>query len=268
MADVDLHAPLFTDHPAGWQSPEELFDGFALAWALELRERRKISPIDPFGNHVQHQLPVQYRYDTLGELLKLNPLVQAAGGILGRSSVTRLMALCGAWRLFETMNKQWQLQPRNFEQYGETLKLVTGGLEMPNSLFQEKSARLAKCLLAIRVRRAFSQQEELDLAEEWFVSGDPELTFRDSRGYDSLLFHFGLSDVDLPLIPRDFSECVWDTASVLVDQLGPDKVIVSNLHRMDELYELLTRGGRRAEAAQREMSPVQLRGWDGWPGWQ
>lgn len=265
MAEVDFSLPVFTDHPPGWQTPSDLVAGFTLAWALELKERLRLSPFAPFGEGVRDQLPAEYRFDTLGRLIQLWP--GASGADFGRSPVIRLTTLCGAWQLFDLMNQSWRIEPHDFAQFGNVLAFVTGGIERP-SLYRDLSANLSKCLLAVRVRRAFSEEDELDLTEEWFLTGNHDLTFEDDRGNDSLLFHFtGMNQVPLGLFNHEFAETVWSTARVTVEQIGPDRVIALHSNRIDSLLDLLARGGEKATKAQQEMSWIQFRSFDIWPGW-
>lgn len=265
MAEVDFSSPVFTDHPPGWQTPSDLVAGFTLAWALELKERMRLSPFAPFAEGVRDRLPAEYRFDTLGRLMQLWP--GASGADFGRHPLARLTTLCGAWQLFELMNRTWRIQPNDFTQFSNVLAFVTGGRERP-SLYQDLSANLSKCLMAVRVRRAYSQEDELDLSEEWFLTGNDELTFQDARGNDSLLFHFtGMNQVPLGLFAHEFVETVWSTARVTVDQLGPDGVIALHSNRLDSLSDLLKRGGEKATKAEQEMSPIQFRWFNYWPGW-
>jgi len=224
-----------------------------------------MSPHAPFADDVRNRLPVQYRFDTLGKLIELHP--GASGQAFGRSPVIRLTTLCGAWQLFDLMKPSWRIQPNDFGQFSNVLAFVTGGRERP-SLYQDLSANLSKCLLAVRVRRAFSQEDELDLTEEWFVTGNDELTFEDARGNDSLLFHFGaMNTVPLALFAHEFVETVWSTARVTVDRLGPDRVIALHRDRLESLTDLLVRGGEKALKAQQELTPMQFRWFNHWPGW-
>ena len=265
MAEVDFSSPVFTDHPPGWQTPSDVVAGFTLAWALELKERRRLSPYDPFAEGVRDRLPAEYRFDTLGCLLRLWP--GASGADFGRHTLARLTTICGAWQLFELMNRTWRIQPNDFTQFANVLAFVTGGRERP-SLYQGLSANLSKCLIAVRVRRAYSQQDDLDLSEEWFLTGNDDLIFKDARGNDSLLFHFtGLNQVPVGLFAHEFVETVWATARVTVDQLGPDRVIALHSNRLDSLSDLLRRGGEKAAKAEQEMSPIQFRWFNHWPGW-
>jgi hypothetical protein len=263
--DVNCSSPVFMDHPPDWQAPSDLVAGFTLAWALEVKEREKLSPVAPFAPGVANQLPVQYRFDTLGRLVQLSPATSAIG--FGRSPIVRLTALCGAWQLFEILSQSWSIRPGDFNQFANLLSFVTGGTERP-SLYQDLSANLGKCLLAVRLRRAFHQVAELDPAEEWFVSGDSALTFRDARGNDSLLFQFGgINRVPLGLFAHDFYATVWSTARVTVDQLGPDTVIAMHKNRVEPLSDLLRRGGEKALRAKQELSPLEFGSFDNWPGW-
>lgn len=265
MAEVDFASPVFADHPPGWQTPSDLVAGFTLAWALELKERMRLSPFAPFTEGVLDRLPAEYRFDTLGRLIQLWP--GASGADFGRHPIARLTTLCGAWQLFELMNRTWRIQPNDFTQFSNVLAFVTGGRERP-SLYRDLSANLSKCLMAVRVRRACSQEDELDLSEEWFLTGNDELTFQDARGTDSLLFHFtGMVEVPIGLFAHEFVETVWSTARVTVDQLGPDGVIALHGNRLDSLSDLLKRGGEKATKAEQEMSPIQFRSFNYWPGW-
>ncbi|PUA78947.1 hypothetical protein C7S10_21690 [Nocardioides currus] len=211
------------------------------------------------------RLPVRYRYDTLGGLIDLGPM--ATGATFGRSPVVRLTALCGAWELFEHMNRTWRIRPNDFDQFSNLLSFVTGGLDRP-SLYRDESADISKCLLAVRVRRSSMQMDELDLAEQWFLTGDDDLTFQDARGNDSLQFHFsGMHIVPLPLFSHQFVSAIWSTARVTVNQLGPDRVISMHSERVDSLTDLLDRGGEKARAAERELTPMQFQHFNNWPGW-
>jgi hypothetical protein len=264
MNDVDLDAPTFPDHPAGWRSPSDVAAGFTLAWALELKERIRISPFDPFANGVRDRLPVQFRFDTLGKLIQQSP--GSSGATIGRMPVVRLTTLCGAWKLFELLNEGWAIRPGDFGQFSQVLSFVTGGRDR-RSLYGDLEANLSKCLLATRVRREFSQQHHLDQAEEWFVTGEAELTHRDSRGVDSLMFQVGPNEVPLGLYPHEFTDAVWSTARVLVGYLGPDRVIAQHAGRVESLSDLLVRGGEKAIAMEPQMPPLQFRYFDYWPGW-
>lgn len=265
MGEVNFSSPVFTDHPTGWQTPSDLVAGFTLAWALELKERMSLSPHAPFGPGVTERLPARYRYDTLGRLIDLGP--GATGATFGGNPVVRLTTLCGAWELFELMNQTWRIRPNDFDQFANLLSFVTGGPDRP-SLYQDESADISKCLLAVRVRRASMEMDELDLAEQWFLTGDDELTFNDARGNDSLQFHFsGMHIVPLPLFSHQFVSAIWSTARVTVNQLGPDRVIALHSDRVDSLTDLLERGGKKARTAQLELPPMQFRYFDNWPGW-
>jgi hypothetical protein len=264
MSDVDLVSPVFRDHPAGWQSPSDVVAGFTLAWALELKERMRLSPFAPFADGVRDRLPDRYRYDSLGKLIDLGP--GASGADFGSNPVARLVTLCGAWELFELLNDGWRLRPNDFAQFGTTLAFVTGGTDRP-SLYQDLSANLSKCLLAVRIRRAYSTEDELDLSEQWFVTGDEDLIFRDPRGHDSLLFHFGGEPIPLGLFAHEFLETVWSTARVFVERLGPDHVINLHRDRVDPLIDLLARGGEKGAEAQKSMNPIRFRYFNYWPGW-
>lgn len=262
MTEVNFGSPIFTDHPTGWQTPADLVAGFTLAWALELKERMRLSPHAPSAPAVTDRLPAQFRFDTLGRLIDLGP---AAGS--SQDPVVRLTTLCGAWGLFDLMNQSWKLRPNDFGQFANVLSLVTGGRER-QSLYRDESADISKCLIAVRVRRAFQQEDELDLAEQWFITGDDDLTFKDPSGNDSLQFHFsGMDRVPLGLFSHQFVASIWSTARVTVNQLGPDRVIEQNRGRIDSLTDLLVRGGDKALKAQRELTPMQFRWFNNWPGW-
>lgn len=265
MADMDFGSPVFVDHPIGWQTPSDLVAGFTLAWALELKERMRLSPNAPSAPGVIELLPARYRYDTLGKLIELPP--GATGATFGRNPLVRLTTLCGAWQLFDLMNEGWKIRPNDFDQFANLLSYVTGGSERP-SLYQDESADISKCLVAVRIRRASMRTDELDLAEQWFVNGNGDLTFKDSRGNDSLQFHFsGMNTVPLALFSHQFVSAIWSTARVTVNQLSPDRVIDLHSDRVDSLTELLDRGGEKARRAERELSPMQFRYFDNWPGW-
>ncbi len=264
MSEVDLLSPQFADHPPGWQSAADIFEAFTLAWALELKERNRRSPGNPMAPGLVETLPVMYGHDTLGHLITLSPGSDAAS--FARAPVARLTVLRAAWSLFDHLNGRWQLQPQDFSKMASAMAYVTGGSDR-QSAYGSKSATYGKCLLAVRVRRAFQQESELDLTEEWFVTGDQELTFTDARGNDSLLFHFGPQPIPIGIFAHEFVDSVWSTAQVLVDELGADWVISRYRHRLDELLDILTRGGEEAERARRWMSPAEFRYRNGWPGW-
>lgn len=265
MNEVNFSSPVFADHPTGWKTPSDLVAGFTLAWALELKERMRLSPHAPFAPGVTDQLPARYRFDTLGRLIDLGP--GATGATFGQNPVARLTTLCGAWQLFDLMKQSWKIRPRDFDQFATLLSFVTGGSERP-SLFQGESANISKCLLAVRVRRESMQMDELDLTEQWFLTGDDELTFNDERGNDSLLFHFsGMETVPLALFSHAFVAAIWSTARVTVSRVGPDRVVAMHSNRVDSLTDLLERGGEKALRASQELTAMQFRWFDNWPGW-
>ncbi|WP_166139829.1 hypothetical protein [Nocardioides ochotonae] len=265
-AEGIFDSPVFSDHPSGWQTPSDLVAGFTLAWALELKERMRLSPHAPSAPGVIDHLPPRYRYDTLGRLIDLGP--GATGASFGVHPVVRLTTICGAWQLFDLMNRGWRIRANDFEQFADLLAFVTGGQDRP-SLYKGESADISKCILAVRVRRASMQTDELDLAEQWFFSGDDELTFRDPGGNDSLQFHFsGMDVVPLALFSHQFVAAIWSTARVTVEQLGPDRVIaLRGGDRLDSLLDLLDRGGAKAQQAQQELAPMEFQRFDNWPGW-
>lgn len=265
MSEVDFSSPIFLGHPIGWQSPADLVAGFTLAWALELRERLWLSPHDPEAPGVTNRLSARYRFDTLGRLIMLGP--GANGWHFGSFPVVRLTTLCGAWQLFDLMNESWQLRPHDHYQFGDVLSYVTGGLDRP-SLFGERIADISKCLLAVRARRVMHATDELDPAEQWFVTGDKDLTFRDERGHDELLFHFhNLGVVPVELYTDQFVNAIWSTAQVTVDRLGPDRVIARHSDRIEFLTDLLERGGEKARQAEQTLNPMQFHFFNYWPGW-
>lgn len=224
-----------------------------------------MSPHAPSAPGVIDRLPPRYRYDTLGRLIDLGP--GATGASFGLNPIVRLTTICGAWQLFDLMNQDWRIRANDFGQFADLLAFVTGGQDRP-SLYKGESADISKCLLAVPVRRASMQTDELDLAEQWFFSGDEGLTFRDSRGNDSLQFHFsGMDVVPLALFSHQFVAAIWSTARVTVEQLGPDQVMASHSDRLDSLLDLLDRGGAKAEHAQQELTPMEFRWFDNWPGW-
>ena len=266
MTDADFEAPIFTDHSPGWQTPSDIVAGFTLAWALELKERMRISPFQPDAEGVRELLPAKYQFDTLGRLITLDPTASIAE--FGRNSLIRLSSLCGAWQLFDLMNQTWRIKPGDFQQFSDLLAFVTGGRDRP-SLYRDLSANIGKCLLAVRVRRACSGEDELDLAEEWFLTGNEDLTFVDEYGSGSLLFHFSnLNQAPLRLFSHEFVNTVWATARVTVDQLGPDRVIAIHSDRADSLLDLLERGAEKATKARQEMSWQSFQWFDYWPGWR
>lgn len=265
MSDVNFDAAVFENHPPGWQSASELVAGFTLAWALELRERLKLSPHAPFAEGVRDRLPARYRFDTLGKLVSMRP--GATSAALGMNQVARLTTICGAWQIFDLLNQTWRIKPYDFLQFSNTLSFVTGGTER-RSLFHDLSANLSKSLLAVRVRRASSESDELDLAEEWFITGDSSIVSIDARGNPALVFHFtGQNAVPVGLLAHEFAESVWSTARVTVDHLGPDRVIAMQRDRIESLDDLLTRGGQRALDAQMRMSFMEFNWFNYWPGW-
>ena len=45
------------------------------------------------------------------------------------------------------------------------------------------------------------------------------------------------------------------------------RVIALHSNRIESLLDLLGRGGEKATKAEQEMSPIQFRWFDYWPGW-
>lgn len=284
VEDVSFSTPVFLDHPPGWQSPSDVFASFTLAWALEVRERMRLSPHAPFAQGVRDRLPRQYRFDTLGELITSSGPTSAIG---------RLTTLCGAWQLFDLMNQKWQIREDDFHQYSELLAFVTGRSDRP-SLFRDLGGNLSRCLLAVRVRRAFSDRDELDQSEEWFVTGDPRLVSGDLLN-KSINFNFhptaqdraGRNDspvmslmlmhgpISVPVytafdnpFDNEFPMSIWSMARVTVDEVGPDRIIALHGDRLESLSDLLIRGGEKALRAQQEMSPRDFQRFNFWPGFR
>ncbi|WP_417512501.1 hypothetical protein [Microbacterium sp.] len=265
MTEVALEDPVFSSHPLGWRSPAEVASGFALAWALELVERQRLAPGSPESDWAHELLPPRFRYDTLGQLIRLP--VSANASTYRRNSIVRLTALAGTWNLFDILNRSWRIEANNSRQFGDLLAYVTGNTDRP-SLFGGLSADISKCLLAIRVRRGFQGLEELDLAEQWFVTGDEDLTFQDHRDNTALLFHFtATTPIPLALFSHTFTQTIWSSARLTVKQLGPERVIAENKDRVDLLLDLLQRGAANAERARREMSRPGWLEFNHWPGW-
>ena len=264
VTDADFHSPVFKDHPAGWRSPADLVDAFTLAWALELQARVRLSPHAPFDEGIRDRLPAKYRFDTLGRLVEMWP--GASGADFSASAVVRLTTMCGAWQLFDLMNQNWRIRAWDYLQFAEILAYVTGGRERP-SLYHDLSANLSKCLLAVRVRRAYAEQDHLDRSEEWFLTGDSDLLDKDTVWAGSLAFDFGGHMVSVPLVAHEVVDTVWATARVTVDEIGYERVIDMHHSRIEQLSDLLVRGSEKALKAQQELPANQFRFFNIWPGW-
>lgn len=251
---------VFVDHPDGWQSPNDLAEGFLLAWALEMQQRQQIDPIAPFANHVRAALPPAFRYDTLGELVR-----RPTGRSVSTTARARLTLLCVAWRLFDEMNSEWMLRSGDFVQYGDALSFATGGTDR-HSLFGDLDADLAKCLLSDRIQRAHRGTDDLTQAERWFVTGDRKLLNPDSRGYDVVLFNVGGSYVPIILTGESFASSIWATVRVLVDRSTPATLVARYAHKKGDLLDVLERGAILAER-RHLLPPAQAWNFDPWPGW-
>ncbi|MDO8119699.1 hypothetical protein Q6346_00050 [Isoptericola sp. b490] len=262
--EVDFRAPVFSDHPDGWRSPADLAEGFLLAWALELRERRRIDAFNPFGAHVLDRLPPMFRYDTLGQLVRL-PVGSAASPSADLTRRGRLTTLSIVWALFDELNAQWRLAPGDFAQYAETLSFATGGVDRP-SVFRELSADLAKCLLSDRIQRASQGSDDLTDAERWFVTGDGAVLAADARGYRVIPFVIGGNYVPIIVTDDSFVMSVWSTARVLVESDTPDACIDRYGYRTDVLLEILEEGAVLAERRWR-LPPAEAWSFNPWPGW-
>lgn len=264
ITGVRFDEKLFVDHPDGWQSPNDLAEGFLLAWALEMQQRQQIDPVAPFANHVRAALPPAFRYDTLGELVRL-PTGSGTRPAVSTTALARLTLLCVAWRLFDEMNNEWMLRSGDFVQYGDALSFATGGTDR-HSLFGDLDADLAKCLLSDRIQRAYRGTDDLTQAERWFVTGDPHLLTPDSPGYDIVPFNVGGSYVPIILTGESFASSIWAAARVLVERSTPATVVARYAHRRSDLLDVLERGAVLAQRRQL-LPPAQAWNFDSWPGW-
>ena len=257
MSEVDFTIPSFPENPEGWQTANDLADGFLLAWALEVRERTRIDPSNPFGSHVLKQLPPAFRYDTLGQLIPM-PL---SAGAQGLTMPGRLTTLCIVWRLFDKFNQQWQLRPRDYVQFGNVLAFVTGGTDR-RSLFGDLSADMAKCLLSDQVSRAHDENQTLSQGEEWFAKGDRQFLI------DGEVIPFMIAGnlIRLYAVPENFVQSVWAAARVLVEKNSPDYYISKSGRQIPTLLDVLERGAVLAEK-RKLLPPVQAWEFELWPGW-
>lgn len=261
--DVDFESQLFPGHPAGWRSPADLAEGFLVAWSLEVRERRRIAPYDPFASHVFAQLPPAFRFDTLGELVRVKPGTPASA--VGRNRRALLTTLLLAWRVFDDLDSNFRLRQGDQALYANLLSFVTGGTER-ESLFRDLSADWAKCLLADRLQRAYEGTEALTSGEEWFATGDVELVGYHPRGAEAIPFLIGGNLV--PMIPVDdgFVLSAWAAVRVLVEQNSEEFYLAKYNHRVPMVIDLLERGAKRGEL-RKMLPPAQAWGFDPWPGW-
>lgn len=257
MGEVDFSRSIFRENPEGWTSANDLANGFLLAWALEVRARRRIDPSNPFGSHVLELLPPAFRYDTLGQLIQMPRFTS----VPGLSMPGRLTTLCIVWRLFDEFNQQWQLRPRDYVQFGNVLAFVTGGTER-RSLFGDLSADMAKCLLSDRVSRAHDSNQALSQGEEWFATGDREFLIDG----EVLPFVIGGNLIRLYAVPENFVQSVWAAARVLVEKNSPEHYISTLGHQLPTLLDVLERGAVLAEQ-RKLLPPVQAWEFDPWPGW-
>lgn len=257
--EVNFSVEMFPRHPMGWRSPADLADGFVLAWALEEKERRRLDPMNPYGAYATSQLPHRFRWDTLGQLLRLRPGASDASS----TSLGRLTSLCMAWRLFDQLNSQWRLSPGDFDKYSAALAFVTAASYESRALFQGQDGNVARCLLSDRVTRAHGGTSILTESEEWFVNGEPTFLEGGSYGFWSIPFAIGGQYVKVPMTSDEFSNSVWSMARVLVQLNTSDYYIAEFNSRTDMLLRILEKG-----ASHVDRSPDR-QGWvfQSWPGW-
>jgi hypothetical protein len=256
-SEVDFTVPVFHENPAGWRSADDLVNGFVLAWSLEERERRRIDPSNPFGQHVRNLLPPEFRNDTLGKLIPMPSSAREQASTMPG----RLTTLCIVWRLFENLSQQWQLRPGDEYRFSRALAFVTGDTEQP-SLFEDLSANLAKCLLSDRFFRAHQTNETLTQSEEWFVTGSSEFLI---DGEVIPLF-VARQPIFLPQFPEDFALSVWSVARILVEIKSPEYYISAFSHQIPTLVDVLKRGAVLAEQ-RKLLLPIQALNFELWPGW-
>lgn len=254
---------MFEEHPEGWRSPEDLAEGFLLAWSLELVARRQLDPRDPFGPGVTSRLPESLRNDTFGQLVR-PPVWAQITSTHASIARARLTTLCIAWLLFDELNNVWHLEPGDFNQYAQALSLATGGTDR-RSVFRDLSAEAAKCLLSDRIARTSSGATDLTIGETWFVTGDAKL-LTDQWGHAAIPFVVGGSPISLIGENDLFRTSVWSCARVLVDMKSPDFYISKFKHRRSTIETILESGSRRFARA-RELPHHQALGVDIWPGW-
>jgi hypothetical protein len=262
--DVDFESQLFPEHPAGWRSPADLAEGFLVAWSLEVRERRRIAPHDPFASYVVAQLPPAFRFDTFGELVRVTPGAPASA--VGDNQRARLTTLFLVWRLFDDLNSNFRLRQGDSTLYAKLLSFVTGGTER-DSVFRDLSADWAKCLLSDRVQHAYEGTDLLTSGEEWFATGDVELVGNHPGGPEAIPFLIAGNVV--PMIPLDdgFVLSVWAAVRVLVEQNSEEFYLVKYSHRIPIIIDILERGAKLGEL-RKSLPPAQAWGFDPWPGWR
>ncbi|MCC2321179.1 hypothetical protein [Cellulomonas xiejunii] len=261
---VDFDAPVFDEHPDGWQSPADLVEGFLLAWSLEAVERRRINASAPYSAAVTARLPAAMRTDTFGQLVRL-PIWAPIDTDDAAVARARLTTMCIAWKLFDQLNSRWQLRVGDFNQYAQKLSFATGETDRP-SVFADLSAAAAKCLLADRITRASLGQGDLTAAERWFATGDKTLLLTNATGHAAIPFVIGGSPITL-IGTRDlFQLSVWSCARVLADMNSPDLYIEHYRHRTPTLTTILDAGVSRFDQARR-LPTVQALTYDLWPGW-
>lgn len=261
--EVDFESHLFPEHPARWQSPADLAEGFLVAWSLEVRERRRIAPYDPFASYVFAQLPPAFRFDTFGELVRVTPGAPASA--VGDNQRARLTTLLLVWKLFDDLNSSFQLQRGNRTLYANLVSFVTGGTER-DSVFRDLNADWAKCLLSDRVQRTFEGTDILTSGEEWFATGDVDLVVSHPRGPEAIPFYIG--DNIVPMVPVDdgFVQSVWAAVRVLVERNSEEFYLSKYSHRVPTVIDILERGAKLGEL-RKLLPPAQAWGFDPWPGW-
>lgn len=261
--EVDFGSTIFHENPEGWQSPRDLAEGYLVAWALELRERRRLAPSEPFAPYVFAQLPPEFRFDTFGELVRVAPGAPASA--VGENTRARLVTLDLAWRLFDDLNYDLRLRQGDREQYAEVLSYVTGGTDR-DSLFRDLSADWAKCLVADRVQRAYEGTDILTSGEEWFATGNAHLVGNHPQGSEAIPFLIGGHMI--PMIPLDdgFALSAWAAARVLVERNSEEAYLAHYGHRIPTVLDVLERGAKLGEQ-RKTLPPAQAWRFDVWPGW-
>ncbi len=259
-SDLDLDSPVFAEHPQGWRSPNQVFDGFLLCWALEMQVRRQIAPENPLQD-LAERLPSRFMHDSLGGLV--GGFHAADARWFSGQAVPRLVAFAAAARVYERFEPHWSPLLHDWGRYSSALAEATGGADRL-SVFQELHGNVARGLLAARVERAYSGSLELSSAEEWFAKGDEELLRATASG-SAPSFLIGGTPVPVPITADELKSSVWSCARVLVRAGDVGEILERYSSQRGQVEDILDRGCQRAEGiVELGLNP---RFQNLWPGW-
>lgn len=252
--EVRFDEVTFADIPLGWQRPSDLIEGFLLVAAMEMEERRRISPAAPFDKSVHPLLADRFRYDPFAGLLAFGGLTDEktsrpiTDGGAGPAEAKRAMARGEYLSRLPLLQLVWM--------YIDVVREQVGGMDFMGVLQHLEGVTLGKegtILFVTGLDRQMHRGDELTPTELSFIEGRP------ISMPDYLHRLMGPTSGPSPIAPSGSLRVndIWNVCFRLIENSDASTFIQEFSDRADAVQDILDRGAALGRAGARNL----------WPGW-